>query len=1347
MKYLIGLLCLFSVAQAQFAPTSAKTKFVNGIGIGSKDTSQFTAADTIALTIARDSVMYYRYRGFWRPIATGGNLSAYKLISDTLFNNGYTTRARMKQGLDSLAATKGTVNSVGLTMPSAFNVANSPITTSGTLAVTAAGNATQYIRGDGALATLPTSGEGGGASVSYYLNGSVNQGTIGGVTYYEMNKTPIIGAGTNFSINANGYVASFLTDANDPALLKIPAGNWNFETYFQASSGGGSPTFYIELYKYDGTTFTLIASNSGSPKLINDGTNIEAYFSALAVPQTTLTLTDRLAIRIYVTTAGRTITLHTENGHLCQVITTFTTGLTALNGLTAQVQYFATGTSGTDFNIASATATHTFNLPTASATNRGALSSANWTTFNNKIGAGDTAAMLLPYLRKTDTASMLSPYYRTATANAALATKLNISDTAAMLLGYTRVQRFTDSLTNVQSRIQTKLNINDTATMLSPYARTSNLPSLAPYKLISDTLFVNGYTTRGTTKKVIDSLAAIELNISDTAAMLSNYRRTSTKITNSDLANSTISGVSLGGNLFNLSNGYGISGSAYNGSAAQTWIVDTANISTKANVTALLLGKQNNITLTTTGTSGAATLVGATLNIPNYTPDLSGYVPTSRTITINGTTQDLSANRTFSVGTVTSVSGTGTVSGLTLSGTVTSTGNLTLGGTLSLTAANVNAVGAITNNTSGTAANITATSNSTLTTLSALSLPYSQLTGTPSLSGFVTSVTASSPLASSGGTTPNITIAQSSGSTNGFLSSTDWTTFNGKQNALTNPVTGTGTTNYLPKFTGSTTLGNSAISDNGSLISVGLASVFSSYVDGFGLRATSSSAFGGTGVGVEIGYSGGLGYVQAYNRSTSAYQPMKVDGSTVSLNISGTQKLLLDASGNLGLGVTPTSGYGGLQIVGPTSANILTQLGIDGVRAGVRSSGNTAIVLDNSNTTFTNRMWYLYNEGALGSLIIGRPSLDVLTFSNSGNLGLGVTPSATGGVYRSIQVANGAAFFGQTNSSSVVHVAGNTFFDLNNVARYIASGEAAQRYRGLDGAHEWYNAPSGTAGNPITFTQAMTLGANGNLLVGTTTDNGARLQVSGSGTFTTGVNMATTSGNTGIGTTAPAYKLDVNGTLGVTGAATLNSSLTAGIFNQNTPVLFSTDNTNNSPALTIFKNTTANDQDIFRVQKFVNMVGVITVASINSAGSATFSSLAGTGTRMVTANSSGQLEATQTFTDATYYTPTAANQGNVSTITVGSTYYRRIGNTVDVWGDVIITPTANNTQTSISLTLPITSDVSGYSTLFGVGNSYEASKNTSASINGFTSSRAIINFNSQATSSQIFTYKYSYVIN
>jgi hypothetical protein len=266
------------------------------------------------------------------------------------------------------------VTSVGLSVPSAFTVSGSPVTTSGNITISGAGTTAQYIRGDGSLADFPSSLGGGGASVSYYLNGSVNQGTIGGVAYRELSKSPILGSGTDFTINADGYIASFITDAGDPSLLEIPGGNWNFETYFQASSGGGTPSFYVELYKVSsGGTATLIATSSGSPELIAFGTNTTPYFSSLAVPTTTLALTDRLAIRYYVTHSGRTITLHTENNTLCQIITTFTTGLTALNGLTAQVQNFATGTSGTDFNISSASTTHTFNLPDASASNRGAV--------------------------------------------------------------------------------------------------------------------------------------------------------------------------------------------------------------------------------------------------------------------------------------------------------------------------------------------------------------------------------------------------------------------------------------------------------------------------------------------------------------------------------------------------------------------------------------------------------------------------------------------------------------------------------------------------------------------------------------------------------------------------------------------------------------------------------------------------------------------------------------------------------------------------------------------------------------------------------------------------------------
>lgn len=59
-------------------------------------------------------------------------------------------------------------------------------------------------------------------------------------------------------------------------------------------------------------------------------------------------------------------------------------GISFLNGLNDSTQDFATGTSGTDFAISSASGIHTFNIPTASGSARGLLSSSDWTTFNGK---------------------------------------------------------------------------------------------------------------------------------------------------------------------------------------------------------------------------------------------------------------------------------------------------------------------------------------------------------------------------------------------------------------------------------------------------------------------------------------------------------------------------------------------------------------------------------------------------------------------------------------------------------------------------------------------------------------------------------------------------------------------------------------------------------------------------------------------------------------------------------------------------------------------------------------------------------------------------------------------------
>ena len=292
------------------------------------------------------------------------------------------------------------LTSVGLTMPVAFNVANSPLTSDGTIAVSAAGTSSQYIRGDGQLATLPT-GAGGGSTVAYYLNGSINASVAG---YKQLSNTATIGGGTDFTLVGNGLIAQFLTDIGDPNRLEIPGGAWNFEMFFQASSAGGSQKFYVELLKYDGTTFTSIASSVSVAEEITGGTTIDLYLTSLAVPTTPLLVTDRLAIRVYIVdnSGGRTITLHTEDNTLCEIITTFSGGVTSLNGLTANTQYLAVGTTGTNFNISSLGDTHTFNIPYAGLGILGGLLTNGTQTFagNKTFDSGYI------YLKNTDSANI-----------------------------------------------------------------------------------------------------------------------------------------------------------------------------------------------------------------------------------------------------------------------------------------------------------------------------------------------------------------------------------------------------------------------------------------------------------------------------------------------------------------------------------------------------------------------------------------------------------------------------------------------------------------------------------------------------------------------------------------------------------------------------------------------------------------------------------------------------------------------------------------------------------------------------------------------------------------------------
>jgi len=102
----------------------------------------------------------------------------------------------------------------------------------------------------------------------------------------------------------------------------------------------------------------------------------------------------------------------------------------------------------------------------------------------------------------------------------------------------------------------------------------------------------------------------------------------------------------------------------------------------------------------------------------------------------------------------------------------------------------------------------------------------------------------------------------------------------------------------------------------------------------------------------------------------------------------------------------------------------------------------------------------------------------------SGNLGLGVTPSAWSSTYRAIQLPSstygGGSFLTDAGSPAI---AANAY---NNSGWKYVNNDFATIYQSRSGQHQWFTAASGTAGNAISFTQAMTLDASGNLGVGTT---------------------------------------------------------------------------------------------------------------------------------------------------------------------------------------------------------------------------------------------------------------------
>ena len=247
---------------------------------------------------------------------------------------------------------------------------------------------------------------------------------------------------------------------------------------------------------------------------------------------------------------------------------------------------------------------------------------------------------------------------------------------------------------------------------------------------------------------------------------------------------------------------------------------------------------------------------------------------------------------------------------------------------------------------------------------------------------------------------------------------------------------------------------------------------------------------------------------------TSAYGTVIGTGAARDINFftSGATRLTIAStgaaifSGLVGIGTSSPSSY-------PVAPNLVVDAGTNGgitIKTGSSNYGGVYFADGTTgNEQYRGSIQYSHDyAGVTDSMQFSTSGAEKMRIDVSGNVGIGAAPSAWASAYKVLQLGSASSMF---NTGSSTLFATNAYIDSGFAWRYQNSSYSS-RYTMESGGHAWYTAPSGTAGDAVGFTQAMTLDASGNLGIGTASLNGLKTVIKGS----TGYPATTGTTQTGV---------------------------------------------------------------------------------------------------------------------------------------------------------------------------------------------------------------------------------------